>query len=202
MGALSMKSYKIILLVSVLIGGCATPPSGPLDSTRWETRQRVLNGLEWWDLAGRIGVTNDQQGWHANFNWAQRGPDYSIDISGPMGQGRMRIEGNPGGVEIKTSEGKVMTATDPDRLIETALGVRIPVNGLMYWVRGLPAPNPRAELAGDPEGRLTRLEQSGWLIQYPRYAREAALDMPAQIWARKDDLRIKLIIEQWNLSRG
>ena len=58
----------------------------------------------------------------------------------------------------------------PILLLEQTLGLRLPVTGLRYWVRGLPAPGPTALLQTDAAGRLTRLEQNGWVIEYPSYA--------------------------------
>ena len=48
---------------------------------------------------------------------------------------------------------------------------------------------------------LTRLEQNGWVIEYPSYAPTSVfnLDLPERIVARRQDLSVKLVIEQWTL---
>ncbi len=187
-------------MLAAMLGGCATPPGpAPADQTVWLTRQSALAALTDWQVSGRIGVVSGQDGWHANFQWVQQGADYRIDLIGPLGQGRVVIEGDARQARVQTQDGQQWTAPDAEVLLERALGVRLPVNGLRYWARGLPAPGPTATLQTDAEGRLTRLEQNGWIIEYPAYAPVAAFDLPARIAARRPDLGIRLVIEQWSL---
>jgi outer membrane lipoprotein LolB len=56
-------------------------------------------------------------------------------------------------------------------------------------------------LETDSEGRLTRLEQNGWIIQYLIYAPTSipGLDLPERVIAQHQDLSVKLVIEQWTL---
>jgi outer membrane lipoprotein LolB len=183
-----------------LLGGCATlPEPDPADRDAWAARQSALAALTDWQASGRIGVVSGQDGWHASFQWAQRGADYRIDLIGPLGQGRVVIQGDARQASVQTQDGQRWTAPDAEVLLERSLGVRLPVNGLRYWARGLPEPGPTPTLQTDAEGRLTRLEQNGWIIEYPVYASVAVLDLPARIIARRPDLSIRLVIEQWSL---
>ena len=189
-------------LLIVLSAGCAVaPPASPTAPDVWAARQSTLARLTQWQADGRIGVVNGQDGWHASFQWAQQDPTYRIDIIGPLGQGRITIQGDEREVSIQTQDGQRSTAPDPDLLLEQTLGLRLPVTGLRYWVRGLPAPGPTALLQTDAAGRLTRLEQNGWVIEYPSYAPSSVfnLDLPERIVARRLDLGVKLVIEQWML---
>jgi outer membrane lipoprotein LolB len=111
------------------------------------------------------------------------------------------VESDGWEVRIQTQDGQNWTAPDADDLLEQSLGVRLPVNGLRYWVRGLPEPGSTPGLQTDAHGRLTRLEQNGWVIEYPAYAPTSRLnlDLPERIVARRTDLSVKLVIEQWKL---
>ena len=192
----------LMTLLIVLAAGCAVaPPASPTAPDAWAARQSTLARLTQWQADGRIGVVNGQDGWHASFQWAQQDPTYRIDIIGPLGQGRVTIQGDEREVSIQTQDGQRSTAPDPDLLLEQTLGLRLPVTGLRYWVRGLPAPGPTALLQTDAAGRLTRLEQNGWVIEYPTYAPSSVfnLDLPERIVARRLDLGVKLVIEQWML---
>jgi len=128
----------------------------------------------------------------------QQNAEYRIDLIGPLGQGRVLVQSDGREVNLQTQDGQRWTAPDPDALLEQALGVRLPVGGLRYWVRGLPAPGPAAPQV-DADGRLIRLEQNGWVIEYPAYASTSVfnLDLPERIVARRQDLSVKLVIEQW-----
>ena len=199
-GSRRIHRIAAALMLAAMLGSCATPPGpAPADQTVWLARQSALAALTDWQVSGRIGVVSGQDGWHASFQWAQQDADYRIDLIGPLGQGRVVIQGDARETRVQTQDGRQWTAPDAEVLLERSLGVRLPVNGLRYWVRGLPEPGPTPTLQTDAEGRLTRLEQNGWIIEYPVYASVAALDLPARIIARRPDLSIRLVIEQWSL---
>jgi outer membrane lipoprotein LolB len=172
----------------------------PEAAKAWTARQAVLLNLTQWNAAGRIGVVNGPDGWHAGFQWAQQDAGYRIDLIGPLGQGRVRVEGDEQTVRIQTADGQTQTAPNPDALLEQAVGARLPVNGLRYWIRGLPEPGAAPTLQVDADGRLIRLEQNGWTIEYPAYVYAAplSLELPERIVARRQDLSVKLIIEDWS----
>jgi len=189
-----------LALALALLSGCADPPTSSLEAApAWSARQTALTQLTTWQADGRIGVISGQDGWHAHFQWAQQGSDYRIDLIGPLGQGRVIVESDGQAVRVQTQDGQNWTAPDADDLLEQTLGVRLPVNGLRYWVRGLPEPGSTPALQTDANGRLTRLEQNGWVIEYPAYALTTLrnLDLPERIVARRPDLSIKLVIQQW-----
>ena len=188
-------------LFCALLSACAAVPlSVPLASTPWPSRQATLNALHYWDASGRIAVVNEQNGWHASLHWIQQGPNYVIELFGPLGQGRLTIQGNPKTVSVQTSDGQVLSAVAPEQLLEQTTGMRVPINGLIYWLRGLPDPAQQSELSGDQQGRLTRLEQGGWVIEYPVYAEVAQLELPTRIQAQRDQLKVKVVIERWQLQ--
>lgn len=192
------RAAALALIAS--LAGCATPPmTAPTDRTAWAARQLELARLTRWHAVGRIGVVNGQDGWHANFQWVQQNLEYRIDLIGPLGQGRVLVQGDGREVTVQTQDGQHWTAPDPDALLEQTLGVRLPIGGLRYWIRGLPEPGPTTALRTDADGRLTRLEQNGWIIDYPVYTPAAPHELPARIVARRQDLSVKLVIERWKL---
>ena len=201
----SRPLLRLALLVTALVVplfGCAIPPAtAPEATTAWAARQNRLARLTTWQAEGRIGVVSGQDGWHASFQWAQQNSGYRIDLIGPLGQGRVVVESDGQEARVQTQDGRNWTAPDADALLEQNLGVRLPVNGLRYWARGLPEPGSTPTLQTDDQGRLTRLEQNGWVIEYPAYAPTSMLnlDMPERIVARRPDLSVKLVIEQWKL---
>ena len=197
-----LRPALFLAVLIALLSGCAIPPAtSPEAAAAWTARQNRLARISTWQADGRIGVVSGQDGWHANFQWAQQDSGYRIDLIGPLGQGRVIVESNGTEARVQTQDGQSWTAPDADALLEQSLGVRLPVNGLRYWARGLPEPGSTPTLQTDAQGRLTRLEQNGWVIEYPAYAPTSILnlDLPERIVARRQDLSVKLIIEQWTL---
>lgn len=190
--------------LAILLAGCTGLTRGtrrPPAPAPWQARQRRLGSLERWDLSGRISVIQGEEGWHGSVRWRQTPGGYSIDLVGPLGQGRIAIDGDAQRVRLRTADGRELTATDADVLLAEVTGLAVPISGLLYWIRGLPAPTPpSADLVGDEEGRLTQLQQGGWSIDFNRYTEIDDLQLPARINARQDGLQVKLAINAWEIA--
>ena len=181
----------------MLLGACATTAE---TYPSWQARQSALSALRDWSVTGRLALTTEQEGWHVSLRWVQQGPAYRIDLLGPLGQGRVHIQGDAQAVSLQTADGRSLHATDPDQLLAQAVGVRLPLKGLLYWVRGLPDPNQRSTLMQDEQGRLSRLEQGGWIIDYLGYMPVANLELPKRIRAYQGELKVQVFINEWSLQ--
>jgi outer membrane lipoprotein LolB len=193
------RHYLVGLIALVLLAGCATPVETATHPA-WPARQRALAALRDWSVNGRLAVTTAQEGWHVSLYWVQQGPVYHIDLIGPLGQGRVRIQGDAQGVSLRTADGQFQRATDADELLTQAVGVRIPLNGLLYWMRGLPDPGQPGALALDEQGRLSRLEQDGWQIDYLDYMPVAPLELPRRIRATQGEIKVQVVVNDWSLA--
>ncbi len=92
------------------------------------------------------------------------------------------------------------------------LGWEVPFNELVYWARGLPNPGA-VNLETDHLGRLTRLQQGIWAVEYLDYRDIEGLQLPSklnitalpgklEVYNDKneylgDDLRVKVILKRW-----
>ncbi|MDQ2694522.1 MAG: outer membrane lipoprotein LolB, partial [Pseudomonadota bacterium] len=114
-----------LLLAGVLaLAGCVTAPPTLPSAGPWAERLAALSGLDHWTVEGRIAVNKAAEGWTASLLWTQRGVDYTIDLIGPLGQGRLRIQGDATGVQARTADGQLYRDDDPARLLERATGVQ------------------------------------------------------------------------------
>jgi outer membrane lipoprotein LolB len=106
---------------------------------------------------------------------------------------------------ITDARGNSRLSTNPQGLLEELTGWRVPLARLPRWVRGL-SDTPLDELAAgrfrlDPQGRLLRLSEHGWTVEYERYAAPAdAPALPHFIEMRNDKVRIRLVIDDWQLE--
>jgi len=89
------------------------------------------------------------------------------------------------------------SARDADALLAHVTGWVLPVSGLRYWVRGVPAPGSEARASRDAQGRLTRLVQDGWDISYNRYQVVDGASWPAKLRLERADIVVRLVIDQW-----
>jgi outer membrane lipoprotein LolB len=180
------------LLLVLVLTGCATIPPG--DTTL------SPEALASWQFNGRISLTRGEEGWHAGLTWQEQAGQYELDVSGPMGQGAFQLTGDAKGVLLVDARGQSFTARDADALLVHVTGWALPVTGLRYWVRGLPAPAAVDREDRDPQGRLSQLEQSGWTISYGHYHALDGGALPAKLHLVREDISVRLVIDQWQLE--
>jgi len=179
-----------VLLLVLLLGGCAAVPTTTL------TGPSPVE-LADWQFNGRISLTQGEEGWHAGLVWQEHAGRYQLDVAGPLGQGAFQLSGDDEGVLLVDAQERRFTARDVDTLLAHVTGWMLPISGLRYWVRGMPAPGSEAVTSRDTQGLLTRLEQDGWDINYTRYQVVDGAAWPAKLRLEREDIVVKLVIDQW-----
>jgi outer membrane lipoprotein LolB len=174
--------------VLIALAGCATvaPPPPPATEV-----------VEAFHLLGRISVRYGNDGFSGSLDW-RHGPDRDeVLILSPLGQGVAQLVRNETGVTLTTSDQQVFRADDAESLTEQVLGWRLPLSGLPHWVQGRPAAGSAAETRRDADGLTDRIVQDGWQVEYAGYKAFAAGTLPSRVFMDSPDLRLKLVIDEW-----
>jgi len=189
----------------LLIAGCTSlPPRHVPESSQqtWALRQQDLKQIDGWQLKGRVAIINGEEAWYLNVDWLQNDGDYRIDMWGPFGAGRVRLQGNEQGVRLIDSDQYVYYSTDPESLLYEHTGVKMPVAGLRYWILGLADPGQsQKEAILDRYGRLASVQQDAWNVELQRYTPVGQMELPDKLSVNKDDLRVKMVVDNWKLIR-
>lgn len=152
-----------------------------------------------WELSGALAARNKTKAWTASVNWLQRGSgSYQIRLSGPLGSGAILIEKQNGQVKFRDGA-KSASSTNADELLQKQTGIRLPVNNLYYWVRGLPAPGAVQSAKRSPSNQLLVLHQSGFVIEYLGYSKTGNSVLPSLIKLQGNGIFIKLVIKHWKV---
>ncbi len=192
----------------LLLVGCANVPfpPEPVDSPEqsWETRQKQLGELKNWQLSGRVIVSNNENdAWRLDVIWQQQQDNYQIQISGPLGMGKVRLHGSDDGVFFYDSDGRAYYAQEPEQLLLEHTGVFMPVTSLYYWVRGLPDPAIKSELTSqlDNWGRLSQLRQNGWTVDLKRYIQINTLQLPDKLFIHNEEnVEVRMVVDMWEIK--
>jgi outer membrane lipoprotein LolB len=195
------------ILLPLLVVSCASVPDGPSlphadTDTAWSARRAALEGMRAWDFSGRISVSGPEGSWNARIRWTQRGDAYDIDFMSLFGQRVARMESSGGAVALQLPNEEPLRAATAGELLAASFGWSAPVDALRYWVLGTPQPRHEATTWLDGRGRLSRLEQEGWRIEYPQYigVGGAAGDLPRKLTLEGASLSIRLVIDDWYLA--
>ncbi len=179
-----MRSWRLLSLPALLLAGCATvtppvPAENPL--LAWRAREQELSALNTWDVSGRLALHTANDGGTVGLRWVRRKDHYTIDLSGPLGRGMVRLKQDPQGASLEDAERHVYRAANAEKLLLETTGWRIPLDGLGYWIRGLPVPQVPEQQQLDDRGRLRSLNQLGWHIRFIAYAKFGRYNLPSHM---------------------
>jgi outer membrane lipoprotein LolB len=88
--------------------------------------------------------------------------------------------------------------------MQALYGWALPLSGLRYWVLGIPEPKRGFERDAkrghlDAYGRLAKLRQGGWTIDYQQYQDTQPIELPQEIALSNRALKVKLVVSEWQL---
>ncbi|STY28170.1 molecular chaperone LolB [Legionella wadsworthii] len=210
-----MKNMKQLLIISFsLLTACAPPrPSGemplnpgiqdqPVEQNKVisvEKRNAKTSTVSSFEIRGSMAAKNKSKGWSAAMNWRQSGPGaYQIRLIGPLGAGTVLIDKK--GDTITFQDGpKKITSHNADQLLAEQTGIRLPVNNLYYWIRGLPAPGPIQGEKRDTYNHLVQLRQSGYTINFTKYTSARGVELPSMIRLEGNGVMVKVSISNWTV---
>ncbi len=131
--------------------------------TQPQVSKPSAQGLNQFNLQGKIGVKTPQQSGSAFFTWQQNQEQFDIELSGILGVGKTQIKGQPGQVTLNSAKTGLVTAESPEDLLEQATGWRTPITNLVHWVQAKPA-SLKAELKKDQQQRIEQIVEDGWTV--------------------------------------
>jgi len=192
---------QILLLLSACTSPAIKKQAGV--NLNWSKQQLALNTIQQWRINGRIAVQTKDDGGQADFVWQLENlSTYEIRLQAPLGAGTTWINSEPQGASIKTSSGDALYDTDVDALILRMNGWRLPVNGLRYWVRGLPSPGSDYEITEwNDNGLPAVVIQDGWRIEFRKHQNVSGQFLPSKLFINRvnmeEEVDVRLIIRQW-----
>ncbi|WP_299196041.1 lipoprotein insertase outer membrane protein LolB [uncultured Amphritea sp.] len=195
--------FRFLLLSAILLLAGCTGLTPQQDSTvtehTWEEQYQALLAADNWQLRGKIGIRTASENHNASLFWEQLQQHYQIELSGPLGQGGARIDGNEDGVSIDIAGEEPRWAATPELLMQQTLGWQFPVRDLPYWIKGIPAPGHPFELSMNQQ-QPKKLIQNNWEINYLRFSTHNGYRLPEKLTISRNDLRLTIIAKEWQIQ--
>lgn len=146
--------------------------------------------------SGKVNIRQNNQSDTAQFVWQSSAAQDQLNLSTPFGTTLAELvlsyQGERVSSAVLNRGDSLEQAEDPEALLYQLTGLTLPVSGLRWWLQGRPMPNMPFERDG------THLLQAGWRITAGDY-REGI--RPYRIELRRDDLTVRVIINEWKDSR-
>ncbi len=168
------------------------------DSPLWLAHEQRLQALENWQVLGRFAAQGEEESWNGHFQWQNRGKTYRLLIAAPLSGGSVVLEGDSRQAVLRMEDNSQYTEKSANDLLYRYTGLKLPVDQLKYWLRGLPAPRQAVKQASlDNQGKLLKLQQAGWAIEFKRYHQNGALSLPNKLFLANHEFDVRLVVQQW-----
>lgn len=191
----------------MFVAACAAVPArAPLEdpAAAWVSRERVLARINQWDVRGRVSLRGADEGFSASLQWHRDDERHRIDLTGPLGGGRVRLTQDRHGAELRDASDRIERDSSAQQLLLRRTGWDLPLTGLNYWVLGLPVPGVPQQRELDAWGRLSSLDQLGWDVRFLDYAQFGAHELPSRVFIKRRadavdsrSLEVRFVAEQW-----
>ena len=189
---------RLILFTLVFVSGCVshTPKMAPPPEL-WELYSSSKAALKQWRIAAKLSIKTSDDGFAGRIDWTQKESSYRILISGPLGFGQVKIEGNHNSASMRKDD-QVLFGS-PDMLMLNATSISIPINNLRWWLSGVPSPKggPANFSDENEDNRTMSFSQDGWYLSFSNYSSTLLGYLPGKIIGQNDKISFKLIISKW-----
>lgn len=153
------------------------------------------------DLTGRVNVSFEGKGYPGRIRWQHKPGSDELWLYSPVGSTVARMRQDGAGALLVASDGKEYRARDLKRLSRDVLGWDLPLDGLQYWVRGLPWPAlPVTDEQYDADGRPKLLKQGTWEVVYRDWTPAGASGLPSKLELTGERFRARLVIDDWKVD--
>lgn len=195
-------SRIFLLFLPILLASCVSAPTQPNQKVATiESSQAHIEkiaAIRQFALKGRIGVQADGKGFSGQIAW-QHQPDHDLfTLYSPLGSQIALIEKYGGKVTLTDAKGNTLTEDTLQTLTQKTLGWALPLEELTDWALGRPSPQRVQLQSRDAYGRLIKLKQDGWDIDYQAYINHQDTVLPQRMSLRRVEANVKLVVESWS----
>jgi outer membrane lipoprotein LolB len=187
-----MTNLGLLLAVLLLQSGCAVIEEKPLETYHLADMQHFQQDRPW-QFEGRIALANEKESISAAIAWVHQLERDDIELTGPLGQGRLLIAVLPNKVIVEDGDNRQEFQGAVESIFTEQLGVAVPVQALRYWVLGVN--DPHQAVVEQVEG----FGQSGWTVKFKEMQSVGGLTLPRKMGVEKELTKIKLIVDQWKI---
>jgi outer membrane lipoprotein LolB len=190
----------------LLLSGCAINPnqtemvSAQSNVATLQAHLATIEKIQAFHVKGRIGVQTQPNGFSGGLDWQHTNERDEIAIFSPLGSQVASIIKRVNGVTLTDNKGQSVTEKDTATLTQNTLGWQLPLDGLSDWVLGRPRKSAITEIRWDAEGKLRKLAQDDWQIEYLEYKTIDRYRLPVKLNLMHPNVTIKLILQEQKIQ--
>ncbi|MBV2234493.1 MAG: lipoprotein insertase outer membrane protein LolB [Sterolibacterium sp.] len=193
---LPLRTLLPVCCAGLLLSACAGLPETEIVAQP-QIERPARTDIAHFGLQGRIAVRHATQRLTATLDWQHSPAADELLLSGPLGQGLVRLGRTAEGAWLQLADQRRFEAADWEVLAQQLLGMALPLSALSRCILALPLAQ-----AGplDQAGRLQWQQIDGWRIDYLDYESPAANALPSLLELRQGETEVRLKIDTWQLE--
>ena len=157
-----------------------------------------------WDMQLRVALRHKKASWRGTMQWMRNEDNFKMRLSDLLGRRLMLIESREDGSAVAIdAEGNHKHATNPSSLMQSILGVEVPLDNLYYWLFGAPALGESySHVVLNEQGLLKSYNQNTWTINYTAYSEAGCFDLPSRLMLSQADTQLWLHIRTRQIQQN
>jgi outer membrane lipoprotein LolB len=200
-----------IILTLLFLSGCSTltnKNNNQDKSTKTylssAERTHSLKQISQWQVLGKIAFIDKKERSSANISWKvdKNSATQKLNLTSYLGINVLQLT-SKNNLHAITFDGKTYYDNDLQALIYSLTGFTLPIVALDSWMKGLPHQKSDVinynETTQLPTSLISTYNQSLWQVTYTKYKKFNQHYLATKLSVKKDDLVIKLSINQWKL---
>jgi len=189
----------LLLTVAAMLSACVSREVR--DEGAWlADREALFQDHPNWSVSGRLALSDGERGGSLSFRWQASGASQLITLRTVAGGKQWRLEFDDRSAILEGSEVGRLSGSNPDPLVEAAVGWPIPVRDLAWWVRGLVPPDRSRDIRYAADGTLAYASSPPWSLTFDRYSDYQETVLPSRLEASSGSYRVRMVLRNWQLG--
>ena len=193
-----------LVLFALVLSSCTQvqhlPEENASRQLAYEARRQQLEPAQDWSLSGKLAVSDGKDGGTGQLSWVHQGEVTRMSFRGTFGKGAWQLHSDHSKARLELADGSIHEAATISELVEIQVGWKVPVIALSSWIKGLAHPVDWESRELDQEGRLIKLDQLDWEVDFDNYQSVSGPWLPMKLTARKGGYRVKIVISEWKMG--
>ncbi len=195
MNYLTKIALNLLILALIALGGCSSKPKVDLTPTQVEH----VSQAQAWEMQGKLAVKTAQDKFSTNLYWLHTDKQDELRLTTMLGTTVLSLNNDNNGATL-ILDGKTYQDKDAERLLTRLTGWSIPIANLPLWITGQVTENDIV-LSRDDQARPQQVQaiigSNSWLVDFKSWRQQSGAEVPRLIEISRDDIRLKIQINQW-----
>jgi outer membrane lipoprotein LolB len=202
------KTLLLLFLCTALLSGCSsTPHNGGKALIKQEPEQRVaqIAQLQQWKVQGKIAFFKGKERDSATLTWQvnDNTKTQQLNLTSYLGISVLQLESNNNIHQVQV-DGETYQGSDLEALIHSLTGFTLPAKALSFWLKGVPYQDSDAIIYQEktrlPMSLTSYYNNQMWQVKYSSYQQIDNYSLATKFSIKKDDLLIKIAINEWSVN--